>query len=117
MAKKTTTVTSPPKKPRSSKKPARRTSWLDPTATTSLIDGYARQMKSFLDAMEDGIIERREVEDQEKRLVGLMKNLEPKLDDAMHEQITELLCETTVYNMMQMLAELHESRPKARFRG
>jgi hypothetical protein len=117
MAKKTTAADSPAKKPRAPKKPAQRTSWLDPTATTSLIDAYARQMKSFLDAMEDGVIERREVEEQEKRLVGLMNKVEPQLDDAMHEQVTQLLCETTVYNMMQMLAELHQSRPKTRFRG
>jgi hypothetical protein len=117
MAKKPTTAVSPTEKPKTPKKPARRTSWLDPTAKTSLIDGYARQMKSFLDAMEDGVIEKREVEQQEKRLVDLMKKLEPQLDDAMHEQVTQLLCETTVYNMMQMLAQLHESRPKTRFRG
>jgi hypothetical protein len=117
MTKRTTTAASPTKKPKTPKKPARRTSWLDPTATTSLIDGYARQMKSFLNAMEDGVIERHEVKQQEKRLVSLMKKLEPQLDDEMHEQVTQLLCEATVYNMMQMLAQLHESRPKARFRG
>ena len=40
----------------------------------------------------------------------LMKEIEPQLDDAMHEQVTELLCELSAYNVMQMLHSLYEAR-------
>jgi hypothetical protein len=117
MAKKTIVKALPAKKRRSPKKPARRTRWLDPKQKTPLIERYARKMESFLTAMADGVIEKHELKDQEKRLVSLMKKVEPRLDDEMHEQVTELLCEITVYDMMHMLFELHDARPKSRFRG
>jgi hypothetical protein len=117
MAKKATAKAPAAKKRTAPKKPARRTKWLDPKLKTPLIEGYARKMKSFLTAMADGVIEKRELKQQEKRLVSLMKKVEPRLDDELHEQVTHLLCEITVYDMMQMLVELHDARPESRFRG
>jgi hypothetical protein len=74
-------------------------------------------MQSFLKAMADGIIERKELQKQEKKLVSLMKKIEPQLDDELHQQVTQLLCEITVYDSMQLLVELQDSRPESRFRG
>ncbi len=94
-----------------------RKSWLDDDAQTTLIDDYARNLGSFLDAMADGIVDADEVAGQENRVVALMKEIEPQLDDTMHEKITQLLCELSAYNVMQLLHSLYEARPKTRFQG
>jgi hypothetical protein len=94
-----------------------RLSWFDEKTHASLIEKYARQLDSFMDTMADGIVESSEVEAQEKRLVTLMQEIEPKLDDALHAKITELLCEMTAYDLMQMVAAMQGARPKTVFRG
>jgi hypothetical protein len=110
-----------PAKPAKAKRPVRkkvkRTKWLDPRTKTPLIDNYARQMSSFLKAMADGVIDEKEVKAQEARLVGLMKKVEPKLDDELHEKVTQLLCQLTVYDLMQTMTALHKNRPAHTFHG
>jgi hypothetical protein len=93
-----------------------RVSWLD-EKDTPVIDQHARQLDSFLKTMADGKVTRAELESQEKRLASLMKEIEPKLDDEMHGKITELLCELTAYDMMQILHAMQQARPKTKFRG
>lgn len=99
------------------KKATKRLRWLDPKTDTPLIDNYARQMTSFVQALADGVIDDAEIKDQEKRLVALMKEVEPRLDDELHELVTRLLCEVTVYDMMQILSSVQQARPATRFRG
>jgi hypothetical protein len=94
-----------------------RVTWLDDKTDSPMIDDYASKLNSFLEAMADGRIESKELKDQEKRVVALMKKIEPELDDDMHEQVTELLCELTAYNVMHTVYEITEARPKTRFRG
>ena len=89
-----------------------RQSWLDDNEQTSLIDDYAKQLGPFLDAVADGQIDSAEVEEQERRLVEAMKNVESKLDDETHADVTKLLCELTAHNIMQLLHEFQQSRPK-----
>ncbi|TWT41003.1 hypothetical protein RAS1_36940 [Phycisphaerae bacterium RAS1] len=96
---------------------AKRLSWLDASGKSSQIDTYAKNMKSFIDAMADGKVDQHEVADQERRLVALMKKLEPKLDDAAHAAVTELLCEMAVYDLMQVLHSMYAARPQTAFRG
>jgi hypothetical protein len=67
--------------------------------------------------MADGIVDKAELKAQEARLVALMKEIEPGLDDALHEKITHLLCELTAYDLMQMMHALQVARPKTEFRG
>jgi hypothetical protein len=67
--------------------------------------------------MADGKIEASELRDQEGRLVALMKEIEPQLDDALHEKVTRLLCELAAYDLMQMVQTMQEARPKTVFRG
>jgi hypothetical protein len=114
MAKKTATALKPKAV---KKKKSKRTRWLDPRTDTPLLQRYARRMKSFLDAMADGVIEKHELKEQEARLVALMKEVEPKLEDSLHEKVTNLLCELAVYDLMQMLHTMQEARPAPRFRG
>src|SRR5262249_49480127 len=86
-----------------------RTSWLDKTGTHPLIEQYARHLDTFIQTMADGRVDAAEIQAQEGRLVKLMKQVEPKLDDALHEQVTHLLCELTAYDLMQTLFNLQQA--------
>jgi hypothetical protein len=90
---------------------AKRKSWLDDKTQEPMIDQYAQQLGSFVDAMADGRVDASEVQKQEDRLVALMKEVEPKLDDGTHEKVTQLLCELSAYNLMQFLHSIHQARP------
>lgn len=94
-----------------------RPSWVDELTQTPLIDGYARQLESFISAMTDGRVEEHEVSGQEQRVVTLLKEIDPQLDDALHAKVTQLLCELTAYAIMQMLYAMEQSRPKTVFQG
>ena len=92
-------------------------SWLDANTQTPLIDDYAQQLSTFVEAMADGRVDHSELTQQEARLVALLRDVEPKLDEALHTQVTKLLCELTAYNVMQTLFSLQDARPKTTFRG
>ena len=94
-----------------------RTSWLDEKAETTVIDDYAKNMETFVDAMADGRIDDNELASQEQRLVELMKEVEPTLDDDTHAQMTQLLCEMSAFSTMQTLHAIWEARPKSTFQG
>ena len=94
-----------------------RQSWLDEHAQTTLIDDYARNLGTFLDAVADGIVDAEEVAVQESRVIELMKEVEPQLDDTLHEQVTKLLCELSAFSVMQLLNAIYEARPKTKFQG
>ena len=98
------------------KKSNERVSWVGDNDTPQ-IEERARNLESFLGAMADGKVETHEVDAQEERLVALMREVEPLLDDAQHAKVTELLCELTAYDLMQILNMLHEARPKHVFQG
>jgi hypothetical protein len=95
---------------------ARRANWLD-KKSHPLIEDYARRLDTFIATLADGKVDATEVEDQEERLVDAMKEVEPQLDNALHAQVTQLLCELTAYNLMHMLYLMQESRPKTTFQG
>jgi Holliday junction resolvasome RuvABC endonuclease subunit len=59
------------------------------------------RLESWQEAMADGVIEIEEVEQQKERLLGLLRELEPLLDDATHERVTRVLEEWTVLTAMQ----------------
>jgi hypothetical protein len=102
---------------KASKKTAERTPWFDDTSEAPLLAEYARKLDSFLDAVADGRIETSELEEQEKRLVTLMKEVEPLLSPEAHEKVTQLLCEVTAYDLMNAFHMAGKSRPVSRFRG
>jgi hypothetical protein len=121
-AKKATKKAAPAAKAKSAAKPAakpaagKKQSWLTSDGTPA-IDRRARELKTFMDAMADGIVEKSELADQEKRLVALLREVEPMLDARTHGRVTELLCELTAYDIMRLLHAMHEARPKSTFRG
>jgi hypothetical protein len=95
----------------------RRSSWLDENSHKPLIDKSARQLRSFISAMADGRIDDAELEVQEARLIDLMKEIEPQLDDSLHTKVTQLLCELTAYDLMRTLHSINANRPKTVFQG
>ena len=97
--------------------PSTRTDWMDEKTDTPLIGQYAERLGTFLEAMADGRIEPHELKAQEARVTALMKSVEPKLDDTLHEEVTHLLCELSAYNIMHTLHQLMESAPRTKFRG
>ena len=94
-----------------------KSAWLDETSTSSVITENAKRLDSFVQAIADGKVTDEEVKTQEARLVKLMKEIEPQLDPKLHEQVTQLLCEVTDYDMMQSLNMMQSARPVTKFRG
>jgi hypothetical protein len=98
--------------------PAARQNWLDDSQQSTLIGEYTEKLTSFVDALADGRIDKDELEAQEIRLVETMKVVEPMLSDEQHTAVTQLLCELTAFNVMQMLNSLESSKPQqSQFRG
>ena len=91
-----------------------RVNWLDDKAQTTVIDDRAQSMESFVAAMADGVIDASELSAQEARLVAVMKKVEPMLDDATHESVTELLTEMSAFSTMQTLNCLLYTSPSPR---
>ena len=94
-----------------------RTSWFDEKSQSPQIEQYARNLTSFTDALADGKVDDAELKAQEARVTSLMKEVEPQLDDALHSKVTQLLCELTAYDLMQMLREMQKSRRQTVFHG
>jgi len=92
-------------------------SWFDVASHKPLIAEQARRLKTFLAAVADGVIDEAELKAQEKRLVEVMRQVEPLLSPELHARLTRLLCELTAYDLMQVMHSFHQARPKTVFRG
>jgi hypothetical protein len=92
-------------------------SWLDDETDQPLIAEHARRLDTFLAAVADGRIDEEELKAQERRLVAVMKDVQPRLDPELHAKVTELLCELVAYDLMQMMHMFCQSRPRIVFRG
>lgn len=94
-----------------------KSAWFDESSDTPIIDQQARRLESFLAALADGVVDESEVRAQEARLVAVMREVEPLLDDNLHAKVTQLLCELTAYDLMQTMHAIQAARPKSVFRG
>jgi hypothetical protein len=90
-----------------------RVSWFDEETDLPIVHEQARNLESFVEAMADGQVERRELEQQQERLIGAMRGVERELTDAQHEKVTRLLLELSAYNIMRLLHELQAERIRA----
>jgi hypothetical protein len=99
------------------KSSAGNTPWFDDTSDVPLLAEYARKLDTFLDAIADEKVETKELAAQEKRVVDLMKEVEPLLSPEAHEKVTRLLCEVTAYDLMHALHMAGRARPATKFRG
>lgn len=96
---------------------AGKTPWFDDSSDAPMLAEYARKLDSFLDAVADGRIESKELDAQEKRVVDLMKQVDPLLSPEAHELVTQLLCEVTAYDLMNAMHMAGKARPMTKFRG
>ena len=96
---------------------AGKTPWVDDASDAPMLAEYARKLDSFLDAVADGRIDSKELDAQEKRVVDLMKQVDPLLSPEAHELVTQLLCEVTAYDLMNAMHMAGKARPKTKFRG
>ena len=92
-----------------------RTSWFDERAEHPVVQERIDTLDSFTSAIADGIIEKDELANQEKRLVAAMKRVEPELGDALHAKVTDVMVELTAYNVMRLLHELQAERARIAF--
>jgi len=96
---------------------AHKTPWFDSASDSPLLAEYARKLDSFLGVVADGHVDASELEEQEIRVVALMKQVEPMLSSEAHELVTQLLCEVTAYGLMNTFHMAGKSRPHTKFRG
>lgn len=92
-----------------------RASWFDDKAEHPAIHDQVQKLQSFTNAMADGVIEKKELDAQEQRLVSAMKSLEPALSDDVHAKVTSVMVELSAYNIMRLLHELHAERARMAF--
>ena len=92
-----------------------RSSWFDEKTDYPIIHDQVNKLQTFTDALADGVVEKKELQAQEQRLVTAMKGLEPDLNDQQHAKVTELLVELSAYNIMRLLHELHAERARLAF--
>jgi predicted transcriptional regulator len=93
-----------------------RTSWFD-DADLPIIEEQAQKLESFAQAMADGVIEKRELEQQQESLTRAMKAAEAGLNDDQHAKVTRVLLELSAYNIMRLLHELQTRRVQKAFGG
>ena len=92
-----------------------KTSWFDERAEHPTLHERVEKLESFTAAMADGVVDKTELDGQEKRLTAAMKQLEPMLSDELHERVTGVLIELTAYNVMRLLHELQTERARVAF--
>jgi predicted transcriptional regulator len=92
-----------------------RTSWFDDRAEHPMIQERVEKLKSFTDALADGVISKQELAEQETRLVAALKSLESELSDDQHGKVTKVLVELSAYNVMRTLHELQAERARMAF--
>jgi len=91
--------------------------WFDESTDEPLLAEHARKLDSFLEAVADGRVDVAELEAQEKRVVDLMREVEPLLSEEAHAKVTRLLCEVTAYDIMNALHMASQTRRPFVFRG
>jgi hypothetical protein len=92
-----------------------RTSWFDEHAEHPAVHEQVEKLDSFTSALADGVVEKNELDSQERRLIAAMKQLESELSDELHAKVTSVLVELTAYNVMRLLHELHTERARIAF--
>jgi hypothetical protein len=94
-----------------------RTSWFDEHGEHRAVLEQVKKLDSFTSALADGIVDKNELESQERRLAVAMRSLEPALSDELHAKVTTVLVELTAYNVMRLLHELNAERARIGLTG
>jgi len=83
-----------------------RENWFDPESNELMFSKYMDQMESWQQALDDGVVEPEEVQQQAERVGDMLRALEPKLSDELHDELTSVFYELAVLYGMERLAEL-----------
>lgn len=83
-----------------------RKSWFDQQSNEPLFSKYVEQMESWQRALADGVIQPEEVQQQADRVADMLRALEPKLSDEVHEELTNIFYELAVLYGMQRLVDM-----------
>lgn len=83
-----------------------RESWFDPESNELMFSKYMEQMESWQKALADGMVEPQEVRQQAEKVAEMLRALEPKLSDELHETLTQIFYEWAVLQGMERLAQL-----------
>lgn len=81
-----------------------RTSWFDPEQGPLHLAEYFQRMGSWQQAIADGKITPEEIRDQSHRVIALLKEVEPLVNETEHQLVTETLYEMAVLQAMQASA-------------
>ncbi len=87
-----------------------RISWFDEHTHMPVIDEQVQKLSTFVDAMADGVIDDKELQQQQLSVVEAMKSVESSLSDDQHDKVTRLMIELSAYNVMRLLHELQQTR-------
>jgi len=82
-----------------------RKGWFDEESNELEFSEYVKQMESWQQALADGVVTPEEVNQQAERVASLLRVLEPKLSDGLHEELTTIFRELAVLYGMRSLAE------------
>ncbi len=85
-----------------------RKSWFDQDANAPMFSRYVEKMESWQNALADGMVQPEEVQQQAERVAGMLRALEPKLSDELHEELTDIFYELAVLYGMQRLADMSD---------
>jgi len=85
-----------------------RESWFDVKSNELKFATYVDKMDSWQKALADGMVQPEELQAQMERVTAMLRALEPKLSDEVHEELTNVLYELAVFYGMQRMAELAE---------
>ena len=89
-----------------------RISWIDADSNPDL-DAHVAKLEHFTQSIADGVVDKKELEQQENNLVAAMRAVEGSLSDEQHAKVTKLLAELTAYSVMRTLHELTAAHVKA----
>lgn len=80
--------------------------WFDSESNEPMFSKYMERMESWQQALADEVVEPREVRQQAERVADMLRALEPKLSDELHEELTSVFYELAVLYGMERLADL-----------
>ena len=84
-----------------------RQSWFEEQSGEIGFGQYAEKMESWQRALEDGVVELAEVEQQAERVAAMLRAVEPKLSDEIHDELTQIFYELAVlYGMQQLVVQI-----------
>jgi predicted transcriptional regulator len=92
-----------------------RASWINDESHPE-IEAHLSKLEHFTNSMADGVIDDKELAQQETNLIAAMKAVEGSLSDEQHAQVTKLLAELAAYSVMQTMHDLMSARTQERAR-